>query len=326
MGVCMRNFSTLFFPFSPGIPWKMKYGIYVHPELPMSCFMDILKTRQAIVAGFGGFVESFYSLSILETINHLSPHTQLFWCGNKIYHHLLEINGLSKSYNDITKFDLDRFPTPIFLDQDNGAYFNYLNNYMNVYTYYLKHGYRDRRPILQQLLENSTVKWDVRHLPKLRYFKKPDGLNHYLRMYKLHINGPFVLLFPDGGEYSMHNVNCLQLDIHQIRSIAAILQQHNIPLILMTNNVNRYTYSQAKIFPLRIDFATYLIKKATAVLSKNIDFLLVSLAISDAKVISITHKHEYNLSKNLHFIGSNNVIYANDTLNPVKVCDFILEN
>lgn len=321
----MRSKKTLFFPFSPGVPWKIKNGKYVIPELPVSCFVDILKTRDAVLSAFGGFAESFYSLSILEAINYTAPGTKLFWCGDSKYHHLLEVNGLAKPFSGITQFDLDRFPVPIFFDMNDRAYFNYLNNYLDVKTYYLENGYRDRRPLIQQIVEKSTIGWDIRHLPKLRNFQMPQDIDPYLRMCKLHVNGPFALLFPDGDDYSLHNVNCLGWDSHQIRSVAAILQQRNIPLVLVTNKINHYAYSQAKILPLRADFVLYLMNKASAILSKNIDFLLVSLAISDAKIISIEQKHEYNISKNMRIIDCNNDIYSREVLSPVDVCNFIVE-
>ncbi|MHA2426871.1 MAG: hypothetical protein ACXADB_02435 [Candidatus Hermodarchaeia archaeon] len=322
----MRSQKTLFFPFSPGIPWKIKNGKYVVPELPVSCFMDVLQKHDAVVSVFGGFLESFYSLSILEAINRTSPATKLFWCGDDRYHHLLDVNGLAKPFDEISQSDLDRFPTPIFFDKNDRAYFNCLNNYLDVQTYYLKQGYRDRRPVIEQIVEKSTIGWDIRHMPQLRHFQKPPDIDHYLRMYRLHVNGPFVLLFPDGDNYSQHDVDCLGWELHHVRSAAAILQQRNIPLVLMTDNINRYAYSQAKILPLRIDFAIYLMKKASAILSKNIDFPLVSFAISDAKVVSVEHKHEYNLSKNLHFIDCNNDIYTKEVLSPIDVCNFITES
>jgi hypothetical protein len=322
----VRSQKTLFFPFSPGIPWKIKNGKYVVPELPVSCFMDVLQKHDAVVSVFGGFLESFYSLSILEAINRTSPATKLFWCGDDRYHHLLDVNGLAKPFDEISQSDLDRFPTPIFFDKNDRAYFNCLNNYLDVQTYYLKQGYRDRRPVIEQIVEKSTIGWDIRHMPQLRHFQKPPDIDHYLRMYRLHVNGPFVLLFPDGDNYSQHDVDCLGWELHHVRSAAAILQQRNIPLVLMTDNINRYAYSQAKILPLRIDFAIYLMKKASAILSKNIDFPLVSFAISDAKVVSVEHKHEYNLSKNLHFIDCNNDIYTKEVLSPIDVCNFITES
>jgi len=318
--------STRYFPFSPGVPWQIKNGKYVIPELPVSCFVDILQGRDAVVSGFGGLAESFYSLSILEAINRETPGSKLFWCGDEVYHYLIELNGLAKPFDQITQSDLDRFPTPIFFDQNDRAYFNYLNNYLDTKTYYLEKGYRDRRPAIQQIVEKSTLKWDERYLPKLRNFKRPDDIDHYLKMFRIHVNGPFVLLFPDGDIYSQHSVDCLGWDIHQIRSAAAILQQRNIPLVLMTNNINRYAYSQAKVLPLRLDWAIYLMKKASAILSKNIDFLLVAYAMSDAKLVSIEQKHEYNLPKNMRVIDCHNDIYIKEELHPVEVCNFITES
>lgn len=324
-GEVMNNTKT-FFPFSPGIPWQLKNGKYVVPELPVSCFIDVLKTRDAVVSGFGGLAESFYSLTILETINRMSPQSKLFWCGDEIYHPLIEMNGLAKPFDDLSQSDLDRFPTPIFLDKNNRTYFNYLNNYLDVQPYYFGSGYRDHRPLIKQIIEKSTVKWDVRHMPNLRHLKMPANLEDYLKMCRLHINGPFVLLFPDGDVYSKHDIDCLNWDIHKVRSVAAILQQYNIPLVLMTNNINHFSYSQAKVLPLRLDFALYLMTKANAILSKNIDFLMVAGAISGAKLIAIEQQHEYSISKNMRFLDCNNDIYLREELSPVEVCNFIVEN
>jgi len=315
--------KVLFFPFSPGIPWQIKSGKYIIPELPVSCFSDILQKRDAVVSGFGGLAESFYSLSILETINREMPGVKLFWCGDEKYHHLIEINGLARPFNQISQSDLDRFPVPIFFDKNNRAYFNYLNNYLEIKPYDLKAGYQDRRPIIKQIVEKSTLKWDKRNFPQLRHLKRPPGLDHYLKMYRIHVNGPFILLFPDGDIYSHHDIDCLKWDIHKVRAVAAILQQSNIPLVLLTNDVNRYAYSQAKVLPLKLEFAIYLMTKAKAILSKNIDFLLMAGGISDAQLISVEYKRRYSLSENMRFIDRTNDIYLKEELRPIEVCNFI---
>jgi hypothetical protein len=323
----VRSKKTLFFPFSPGIPWQIKNGKYVIPELPVSLFHSSLKGKDIVVAANGGLVESFYSLSILETLNSMIPSLKLYWHGNKKYLHLIDINGLAKPFDgDLTQHDLDRFPTPIFFDKENRAYFNCLNNYLDVKTYYLTYGYRDCRPLIQQLVEKSTILWDERYLPQFRFFDFPKELDRYLKMHNIHINDPYVLMFPDSGLLSKHDVSCLDWDIHKIRAMAAILSQRSIPLIILTNNSQKYAYSQAKVLPFKLDFATYFIKKASVILSETIDFLLVANAFSDAKLVSVQHKKEFDIQKNNRFLNDRNVIYVRESLSPTEVCGFIAES
>ena len=72
--------TTKYFPFSSGIPWQIKNGRYVQPEVSAAILQSKLRDKDIVVAAFGGLLESFYSLSILEAINYMMPGHSLFWC------------------------------------------------------------------------------------------------------------------------------------------------------------------------------------------------------------------------------------------------------
>src|SRR5690554_6700310 len=101
----MASFSIKNFPWAPGLSWKIKNGKYVVPELPFELFSKSLKNKDVVVCSFGGLVESFYSLSILELLNNNLIGNKLYWAGNSEYQNLLKLNGLAKYFNKITVQD-----------------------------------------------------------------------------------------------------------------------------------------------------------------------------------------------------------------------------
>src|SRR5271166_6283056 len=117
----MKSSDTVkYFPFAPKIPWRLKAGKYVIPELAAPLWRDCLQNKEITVVCFGGLIEAYFSFAILQGINYISPNIQLKWAGPKNLQSLCEAYGLAK----YTSFDpnvLERFPTPIFFDRGTGA-------------------------------------------------------------------------------------------------------------------------------------------------------------------------------------------------------------
>lgn len=318
----MSKTSTKFFPWSPGVPWQLKNGKYVQPELPVSLLHSKLKEKKLVVCSFGGFLEAYYSLSILEAFNYEIPKIRKFWCGPEDYHCFVEWNGIAKSYNDIQSSDVNRFTTPMFFDKNGRAYINSLYNYIDVKSYYLTPGYTDRSPAIEQIIKNSILPWDDRYLPKLRKLEKPEGLDTFLKMQRINLNNSYILLFPDSVD-SIHNESALNWSANDVKAFAAMMKQSNIPVVIVSKNTNRWTYSQAKTVPYRPDFALYLITRAKFILSKDADFLLVSNAVSEAITLSDKINGALDPEKNNKFLGYKNVIYMKEGLMPIESWKFI---
>jgi len=324
----MRSrFSTKYFPFSPGIPWTIKYSKYIVPEVPGSIVLSNLKDKNIIVAAYSGFLESFFSLVLCEMMNYMLPSSKLLWAGDDRFGSLIKINGLAKLYNgDVDQSVLDRYPVPLFFDKENNAYFNCLNNYIDVKTYYTTHGYFDSRAAVKQIIEKSLFDWDIRYMPKLRnLYRDHSKLRSKLDVSKISEERPFVLLLPD-TDWSVHNEDCLGWTPTQIKSFGALLSQENIPLIVLTKNPSKYFYSFVTVLPMEMELLLYLIMKAKYILSSTIDFLLVGGAISDATIISRPVSGEFKLSKNIRYLEGKNVIYTIEEIFPTKVYSYISGN
>jgi hypothetical protein len=315
----MKSDNVKFFPFSPGLPWAIKHGRYVVPQLPLSLLTHHLKKRDLVVAAFGGLLESYYSLSILETLNGILPKAKLFWNGNPKFHHLVDINGLAKPTDLVSENDLERFPTPVFFDKEDRAYFNCLNNYLAVYTYYLTPGYQDGRSAVKQIVEKSTFPVDRAVFPQIRHKEVPPQLDFHFKSENIQIEAPFVLIFPDKSDLSVHDVDCLGWEPREVNALAAMLSQVDIQLIAMTQRPGKYFGSLVKLIPLQLDYMLHLMPKSLAVLSKDVDFLFVANHMSDAILFSLPHNDAFKIEKNNDFLSAENVIYVKEEMSPHDV-------
>ncbi|MDP2685292.1 MAG: hypothetical protein Q8P20_09745 [bacterium] len=304
--------SIKYFPFSSGLPWQVRNGKYVKPEISGSILRNALEDKTIIVSAFGGLLESFFSLSILEVANHILPGNKLFWSGHPEYYNLIKENGLAKIFTNINQDILNRFPVPVFFDKESRAYFNCLNNYLNVSSYYLTPGYEDLRPAIKQIVEKSTVPWNINFIPKLRH----SGLAPKPSIIKDKV--PYVLVFPDRTGLSKHNVSCLNWDARKVRSFATMISPE-FRLLIVTNNRELYFNINADITSCTVDNVISLLPHAYAVLSKDIDILLVALAITNAKLLSLPVDGPFKLHKNANFLMKNNDIYIIESLSPEAV-------
>ena len=86
--------SIRYFPFAPGIPWKLSGGKVI-PEVSIDLLHKITQNKKAIIVAYGGFIESFVSLVLLEMLNRELPKLSLVWEGDPEYYELIRLQGLS---------------------------------------------------------------------------------------------------------------------------------------------------------------------------------------------------------------------------------------
>lgn len=318
------NSSVKFFPFSPGIPWNLKKGRYVVPEVPYQLLNSKLRDKNITTLSFGGLFESFYSLCVFEMLNNKMPGHNLFWSGNNEFQTLIHRQGLARiSTDNLSEEDVDRFPVPLFFDKGSGAYFNFLNNYRNVYTYNRRLSYQDKKAATGQMLSNLLVDWDTRFFPRLRnHHTCPPELRAMLLTRSININKPFVLIIPGKSKYSNIDFDCLGWGVAQFKSIVGMLSHSQITPIVVSERGHIHL-PNAKQIPLSLDFIIFLLMRAHAVISTSVDFPLISLGMPECKLISKKNNAEFSLQKNAKFLNSTNKILFNEEINPIDVWNFI---
>jgi hypothetical protein len=322
MGDKKKTFK--YFPFSAGIQWELDKKKYVIPTLPSSSFYTSIENKkQIIMAGFGGLIETYYSLSILETFNYYSLGLEISWHGNKIYSNLINYNGIGKVIESrVDQKTLDKFPTPIFFDRLNRTYFNYLNNYRIVKSWKDNHSYHDKRPIAQQISEKSTVDWFPRFFPQIRNFEPTEEIKRDILQSKFNVNIPFVLILPDKTNLSHHSISCFNWNIQQIRAFTPMLNSVGIKILILTPFPHKYNYSNCTVFKFTLEHFLYFSKYAKLLLSKDIDYLLMF----KSKILGPKINDEFSIVNNANFLDKSDLVTIyKDDLEPLTVFNMVKE-
>lgn len=328
----MPTITIKFFPFAPGIPYKLRHRKIIIPTVNGEILSQIFANKQSVVVAHGGLIESFFSFSIIEALHLIHPTKQFYWLGDNRFHELLNRNNLAKPSKVVfSKEFAESYPVPIFLDKLNCSYMNCLNNYLNIKTFDQVHVRRSKDPILKQIFDNSLMPWDLRYIPKIRKQELSHEVNEWSKINKFYFNKPFVLINTDNS-FSDHNVSCLDWSVQEIKSFGAMLHSFGISVVVATKNKSAYYDSCIISVTPNLDFMFSLIPKAILIMSEKIDWLLVGALISDAKlvmketkrkIVQRVHKSEYDLINNCKFLGLNPDIYMEKEIKPIDIFNFI---
>ena len=304
----------------------MRRGKYVVPELPAELVSGVVRDKELVVCAFGGLLESFYSFAIVETMNKNLFGKNLYWAGNGEYEALVAANGLAKPfYESVTVHDTQRFPTPIFLDRNGRVYFNCLNNYLERKPYYSTRGFSDERAAIKQIVEKSTLQWDDRHVPQIRFPEEFGDFSDLFKSRNISLDKKSILLIPDETGTSIHTTDCLGWNEHQVKSFIAMAVKADYQVILLTVRPEIYWGTSAKVIPFSINMFFALIQRVKFVLASDVDFLLVALGCGDAGIISNQTVGALKLSKNSAVVRSESVIYTSDEILPGKAFEIVTE-
>jgi hypothetical protein len=309
------QYKPKFFPFSAGIPWKIERGKYIIPEIDSETWFKVLEGKDIIITAFGGLLESFFSLSIAESLYFIDPTRKMFWMGDDRYSFFPYIQGLCKNSNiNFDKRLLRNYPTPIFFDSNNNAYFNVLLNTLIRTSYWRKYPEKIESAICKQIFSNAMIPWHNNYIPKLR--KLEIETTKRIRY--------VVIIMND----SLSKEDVLNWDVHNIKEFAQLMARKQIKTILFTTNTYILYGSNVIVYEYDLRKICQMLKSAWMVLSNNIDWLIISLMISNGYIVSKHLNGPYNLLENVEFLGTNNSIFTDrDYFSPFDVntiCEGVL--
>lgn len=320
----MTTYSTKYFPFCPRIPWKIKNGIYVMPELSGVSWEKANEDRKPIVVCHGGLFEAFASLAFLEMYNFISPATPMQWSGSERFYPLLAANKLARPHPHVDAVTLQRFPLPVFMDRQEGLYYNCLYNYLEAKPYYGGKAKKRWEPVLKQLLNNMTQPWLPDYLPKIRDWRSTTAtLEPWIRTTKFQPKLPYICIFMDRG-FSMHSkVTTLKWTDMEVKSLAAMLKPLGIQTVVITNSSGKYYNSKAIVMKPDLMTGLFLLQNAMMVLSSEVDWLLVAGMLSNAKVVQGYADKRMDVSRNMSIIGRTCDITVSGSFRPIEVFKFL---
>jgi hypothetical protein len=316
-----REYKSRFFPFSPTLPWKIDRGKYIIPEIDFETWHRALDGRDIVIVAFGGLVESFFSLCVAEALVSFDSSHNVYWLGNSEYLFLSSAQGLCKpSLINLTNDILKKYPVPLFFDNDKNAYFNVLNNYLCRVSYWGKYPEVVKAPIFEQMAKNIMVPWR-NYVPKLRNLGT-DFVDELCRMRRIHQKAKIVTIILNNNEDDRLNWSLVNL-----KEFSQLAAHKGLKVIVFTHNVGALygTNILANKYDIRNILQT--IRKSWLVLSNDINWSLISLAISNAKLMSESVEDQYSLLKNAEFLGVNTDIFTDSDLSPIgvfRICEGLL--
>lgn len=314
-----------FFPFAPGIGWKLKLSKYIVPEVSLDTWKKITKDKSITVICHGNLIESFFSLSYLEMLNYFAPQNKIFWSGNPKFLDLVKLNNIAKPSNENLADLVDKYPIPIFMDKLGDVYFNCLNHYKVTKPYYGGKGYKDTACVSKMALKNLTVPWNIQYIPKFRNINFPsrEFLN-WAKVARIDLNKPYVCFFYK-NDVSGYKISTLNWNENQLKALAAMLRQQGILPLMFSNQAGKFYGSS--FYCLRFNFETIigLLEKAQAVLSNEIDFIILAMIVSKrSKIIMNEISKQYRVARDIRFLGlERSNIYAKWALTPLDAFDII---
>lgn len=312
--------SKQYFPWLPNIPLSTSSG-HIKRELDSDSWNRLLEDRDPVITCFGGLFENYLSLSFTEALNRFYPSKQLYINIDQKFNKLIELNNTAKPIQLISVELIKNYPFPLFFNDEDNVFFNCIYNYLysiNL-TQTLK-PYRNKSPIAKQLFRNSFLPWDINYIPKFRNLIELSEFTKWKESKKFNIDKPYVLIFPDKTDLSIHSYSGLGWSIAQVKSFVSMCAGSGINSVIITKNTGRYTGINSLVIEPNIEQILCLIEKCGYILSEEIDFLLIALTHSkNATVIGRLNKKEYSLKYNQKFLQTDKKIIEMKNLQPLEV-------
>lgn len=314
MAIKAKKYKPRFFPFSAGIPWQMEMGKYIIPNINDFIWEKTINNKNIIIVSFGGLLESFLSLMAAEAFKKTKYNNKLFWKGFSNFNDLVKFQGLcSISDVNITNDDIKNYPTPVFFDKNDNVYFNILNDYKIKKSYWGQCHKEVNLPIIEQIYRNICIPWDG-FFPILRNIKS-DIYDNLYKTGKIKKRTKIISIILNDVEDDI-----LDWNIYNTREFAQLASNNGFKVVLFSKDANRFYGSNLFSYKYNYQEVIQFINKSWMVISNDIDWLIISMMISNAKIISKKMFNQYDLLKNADLIGVDNDIFTfNEWYSPIDV-------
>jgi len=299
-----ERYKPKFFPFSAGIPWKIERGKYILPDVDLETWNKVLDKKDIIITAFGGMIESFFSLSFAEALHSFDPGHKVYWLGDPKYHLFARSQGLCKLCNiNLTPDKLKDYPVPLFFDRKDNAYLNALVNYKVRRAYWGKYPEERSEPALQQIFQNCMVPWrDYR--PAMRRLGT-EFWDELIQTGRVRKTTKVITIIIDHTDD-----DSLEWNVQNIREFAQLVGVQGIRVVVFSGNSRVFHGTSILAHEFDMRKVLQLIPHSWMVLSNKQDWLLISMLISKAHIISKHIDGCYDLFKNAEVLGVQNDIFT----------------
>jgi hypothetical protein len=314
----VKKYKPKFFPFSPGIAWKIDRGKYIIPDIDLDTWHKVVDNRDVIITAFGSLIESFASLCAAEAIKSINSSQKIYWLGNSKYSFFIHAQGLCKpSIINLQPNLLKHYPVPLFLDNNKNVYFNILNNYLTKTSYWGLYPEAVMSPVIEQIANNIMIPWRD-YIPQLRNLGT-DFIDDLKTTGRIRQSTKIIAIILNNATQDI-----LGWTVQNIREFSQLASRKGWRVIIFTHNTRVFYGSNILAIEYNLKNILQIIKKSWVVISNDVEWLLIALMISGAAIISKPLEGPYNLFQNAEFLGVNNDIFTDmhmSTLDAFRICE-----
>lgn len=301
-----RKADPKFFPFAPGIPWRLEWRGGVKPEMDMELWKEKCSEREFVVFCFGGPMEVVFALSAAKMINLTFPDKTIYFKGLERYYDIVSYFGNVELVDiNFKERDVKKYTTPLFFDEKEHVFVNMLKGYIREQHWTGRDSIKSRRLICHQAFRNSLAKWSRDYVLSPLF---SVGLDSWCRINKFDPRQKFALIIPD-NDTEFHDP-VLNWTDSNIKEFIAMMKGAGIETIVY----GRERLSTNGIFirdnrTLLLD----LIRKADFLLSNSFDWQVIGLLQNENVAIATKKlKKQWDILKNADFLLANNYILSDD--------------
>ncbi|MFW9876816.1 MAG: hypothetical protein ACFFG0_27295, partial [Candidatus Thorarchaeota archaeon] len=304
------------------IPWKVNRGKYIIPEIDSDIWHQAVDGKKVIITAFGGVFESFFSLSVAEAISSYNPEQEIQFLGNDEFSFFARMQGICKlSPINLTKEVLKDYPTPLFFDKNNNVYFNVLNNYGTKFSYWGKYPEENTSPATEQIFCNAMVPWR-NYIPNLR--KLDLGFYKEIQQSgRISSKSRIILIVLNTTKN-----DCLNWGIQNLKEFAQLAYHKKFKVIVFTPNTGLFYGTNMLVYDYDIRKIIQIMGKSWAVLSNDINWLLIGLVLTNSHIIGKYMENMYDLYKNAEFLRAENDIFTDrnwiSPIDAISICEGLL--
>lgn len=320
----INQFKTKIFPFSPGIQWKVDEDDCIIKYLPEIRLNNILKNKKIIATSFGGLIDVYISLILFEQIP-IYLNNIFYWNVDSKYKEILSFYGKNIKYvNNVSEKIAVKYPTPIFMDKKNGAYFNFSFNNIKKINIRGILANDSNKSYLESLIDSTLMPWNG----ELPIFRNLSSIPNILQISQLS-SKRYALIIPDSMRISKIPRIGHKWKHIQFKSFCQMISSKGIIPVLLTNDSIYKSFGYQVFSP---TFGNYfaLLENSLFTISNEIDFQLISIlnnkpAMEEdigAKNIQTSIEENYKWMINTSaYKKDGDILYGKD-ISPIESFDF----
>lgn len=240
--------QAVFFPFSKGIPWRLRNGI-INPKLSDLLWDKFVAGLCGHVICAGLFLEHLLLPQFINNLNKnkISVRTDYI---SSYYDDMLSAIGVpfieneDPAANPIDDFKksikiMDRFPSPVFFNKKNQAFFNMcLNAGMARTPEQEQRGIRSD-PFFEKILSNTCREYIPEKVVLDRKLIDP-AYKQFCSRFKINPDKKFIIIdnekeFINSTDTDVMYLYGKRLSIIDIQALAKILELHGINILLISD-------------------------------------------------------------------------------------------